>query len=370
MKLFKSLFLLIAFFATNALSAPILIGQTADFSNAAAPILKEFAVGAKAYFEKVNASGGVDGDKIELISLDDGFDPDRTVANALKLIENPNIVALFGSRGTPNLTAMLPMAEAIKIPVVASLIGANVVRDKKYTVSFPLRATYSQEADIGLKAIWPAKKIAIVYPDDAYGKEMRDYVTSKVPTLEQGPSIVAEISFNRLAKSFKEQVKELGNKAPEAVMLFGSANACAEFLREWAAYRKETKLPMMRFVTNSIVDLQAQRGVIGDAAEFVSATQVIPSPTKFGKIQGEYAKALKGKAPSYPSYEGWMSAHVLVEAMKKAKKPLTRSSLLASLNTLKVEMDYGFTIDFNTRYDNVARFVDLITVDSTKAVVR
>jgi hypothetical protein len=61
---------------------------------------------------------------------------------------------------------------------------------------------------------------------------------------------------------------------------------------------------------------------------------------------------------------------VLVEAIRKAKKPLTRSSLLTSLNTLKVEMDYGFTIDFNTRYDNVARFVDLITVDSTKAVVR
>lgn len=373
MKYFKFLIagVFAVFFSGQVLAEKIVIGQTADFSKAAAPILKEFAIGANAYFAKVNSEGGVSGSQVELISMDDGFDPARTVANAKVLIENPSVVALFGPRGTPNLNALLPLAQESKIAVVAPLIGASVVRDEKYTVSFPMRATYKQEADEGLKAAsWSGQKISIIYPDDAYGKEMSTHVMAKLKESYPKLSLVSTIQFDRMAKEFTPQVKELASKVPDSVMLFCSANACASFLKEWDIVRKKQQLPMVRFVTNSIVDLQAQRDVIGVASDFVVATQILPSPTKFGKIQEGYAKALKGKEPSYPSYEGWLSAHVLVEALKKAKKPVTRASLLVALDSLRVEMDYGFVVDFTTRFKQTTRFVDVITVDSNKHVVR
>lgn len=364
----------LALLASNAFaqSAPkIVVGQTADFSKAAAPILKEFVLGANAYFAKINTDGGINGAKVELISIDDGFDPKRTVANAKVLIDNPAVVALFGPRGTPNLVELLPLAQEAKIAVVAPLIGASVVRDERYTVSFPLRATYKQEVDAGLKsAAWSGKKMAVIYPDDAYGKEMSEYVKERVANDYKSVEIVSYISFDRIPKDFIKQTSKLAEMKADVAMLFCSANACASFLKEWDVERKTKALPMVRFVTNSIVDLQDQREKVGAAADFLVATQIMPSPTKFGNFQSSYVKALKEKEPSYPSYEGWVSAHVLVEAMKKAKKPITRASMITALETLRVEMDYGFVVDFSTRFKNVPRFVEVVTVNQEKRVVR
>ena len=111
-------------------AAQIRIGQTAGFSGAVASSVKEATDGAKLYFDAVNARGGVNGQKIELISLDDQFDPKLAVENAKKLI-GQGVVALFLNRGTPHTQAIMPLLAEARIPLVE--IGRASCRERVCT---------------------------------------------------------------------------------------------------------------------------------------------------------------------------------------------------------------------------------------------
>ena len=117
-----------AFCATYAIAAdPLVIGQTADFSGPQASPVKETTLAAKAYFDQVNRAGGVNGRRIELLSVDDGFDPKRTVANAQALIAEKHVLALMLSRGTANAEALIPVTRASKIMVFAPVGGSELM---------------------------------------------------------------------------------------------------------------------------------------------------------------------------------------------------------------------------------------------------
>jgi ABC-type branched-subunit amino acid transport system substrate-binding protein len=125
----------------------ILVGQTAGFTGIAAAGVKETSEGAKLWIDAVNARGGVNGQKIELISMDDRFDPGLAASNARELIEARNVVALFLNRGTPHTEAILPLLEKHAIPLIAPSSGAMVLHEpvKKYV--FNVRAPYQREAE-------------------------------------------------------------------------------------------------------------------------------------------------------------------------------------------------------------------------------
>ncbi|MDP3245740.1 MAG: ABC transporter substrate-binding protein, partial [Polaromonas sp.] len=103
---------------SHASQAQILIGQTAGFTGPVGAGVKETTEGAKLYIDAVNAKGGVNGQKIELISLDDKFDPKMAGENALKLIEEKEVLAMFLTRGTPHTEAMLPHLEKFGVPLI------------------------------------------------------------------------------------------------------------------------------------------------------------------------------------------------------------------------------------------------------------
>jgi len=110
------------------LSAPALaqirIGLHSEFTGSVAPGVKENADEARLCFDGVNAAGGVAGQAIELISVDDKFDPKLTGELGRKLIVEDNVVALFLNRGTPHSQALLPVIERFKVPQIAPSTGA------------------------------------------------------------------------------------------------------------------------------------------------------------------------------------------------------------------------------------------------------
>src|SRR5690242_16268181 len=108
-------------------NAQILIGQTAGFTGTVAAGVKETSEGARPWIDAVNAKGGVNGQKIELVQLDDKFDPKLAAANARVLVEEKNVLALFLTRGTPTAEAMLPVLEQHGVPLVAPSTGAMVL---------------------------------------------------------------------------------------------------------------------------------------------------------------------------------------------------------------------------------------------------
>ena len=121
-------------------NAQILIGQTAGFTGAVASSVKEATDGAKLHFDAVNARGGINGQKIELVSLDDKFDPKLTLENARKLIDQ-GVVSLFLNRGTPHTQALMPLLNEAKVPLVGPSTGAMALHDPVHPWIFNVRAT-------------------------------------------------------------------------------------------------------------------------------------------------------------------------------------------------------------------------------------
>ena len=149
----------------------ILIGQSAAFTGPASELGNEMRAGALAYFQMVNAAGGINGRKIEMRSLDDGYEPDRAAANTKKLIEG-GVFLLFGYVGTPTSNAAKPIFTAAKVPFVGAFTGAESLRNPLNRYIFNIRASYFDETDkiVGQMTGQTLDRIAVFYQNDDYGK--------------------------------------------------------------------------------------------------------------------------------------------------------------------------------------------------------
>jgi branched-chain amino acid transport system substrate-binding protein len=169
---FLSVLLLVAL--AQASRAQILVGQTAGFSGPVAAGVMETTQGAKLYINAINAKGGVHGQKIELVSLDDKFDPKLASENARVLIEEREVVALLLTRGTPHTQAMLPLIEKYGVPLVGPSSGAMILHQPVQKYVFNVRTSYQNEATkaVGQLGAMGIKRIGVVYVDDSFGTDV------------------------------------------------------------------------------------------------------------------------------------------------------------------------------------------------------
>jgi len=159
--------------AALAAGAPLVIGQTADFSGPQAAAVKETTAAARAYFDRVNKAGGVNGRPIVLESMDDGFDPKRTVENARALIAGKQVLALMLSRGTANAEALIPVTQESRIAVLAPVGGSELMHRPANHYLFNLRPPHKYEAEKAVQqlAAQGLQHIAVAYVDDAMGND-------------------------------------------------------------------------------------------------------------------------------------------------------------------------------------------------------
>ncbi|HWP19919.1 MAG TPA: ABC transporter substrate-binding protein, partial [Burkholderiaceae bacterium] len=154
-------------------SAQIRVGMPSGFTGPVAPGVKENADGAKLYLDAVNAKGGVHGQKVELVTVDDKFDPKLTVELGRKLIVEQNVIALFLNRGTPHSEALIPLLREHKVPLVAPSTGAMLLHDPVNPYIFNVRATYQREAEKAVQhlASIGITRIGILQTDDSFGAD-------------------------------------------------------------------------------------------------------------------------------------------------------------------------------------------------------
>ena len=153
--------------------AQIIVGQTAGFTGAVAATVKEATDGAKLYIDAVNERGGVNGQQIELISLDDKFDPKLAAANARTLIVDKGAVALFLTRGTPHAELIVPILDELNVPLVGPSTGAMLLHAPVKKNVFNVRSTYQREAEkgIGLLAAIGITNVGVLHVDDTFGSD-------------------------------------------------------------------------------------------------------------------------------------------------------------------------------------------------------
>ena len=218
-------------------SSALVLGQSAPTTGPSAQLGIQLNRGAKLYFDKVNAAGGVNGQKIELRLLDDGYEPKNAKANTEKFL-NDDVFALFGYVGTPTSLAALPLVKDSGVPFFGPFTGAMSLRQPALRNVFHVRASYDDETALIVNQLHNLglKKIAVFRQNDAYGQAGLDGTTKALKALGLAP--VAVGSFERNTVNVADAVKTITAAKPDGVVQIGSYKACAAFIRQARAAGK------------------------------------------------------------------------------------------------------------------------------------
>ena len=353
----------------RAQSARIVLGQSAAFTGPASALGEQFKRGALLYFDRINAQGGVAGRKIELQSLDDGYEPDRCAANTKQLIES-GVFALFGYIGTPTSLAAMPLATAAKTPFIAPFTGAEALRAPFNRYALHVRASYFDETAEIVKQVTGVglKRVGVFHQNDSYGKAGLDGVLRALKPLGLEPVGLGTVERNTVEVG--AAVKTLLAGKPDAIVQISAYKSCTAFIR---AARKAGFGGT--FYNVSFVGTKALADELGAEARGVVISQVMPYPyMPVTPLAGEYLAA--GKAalgdkfePNYSSIEGYVAAKTLVEGLKRAGNNPTPEGLITGLESLRELNLGGFFVDFGPQKHTGSKFVDL-TILTAEGKVR
>jgi ABC-type branched-subunit amino acid transport system substrate-binding protein len=355
-------------------SDTILFGQAAALKGPSSALGQGMRQGILAAFAEVNAKGGVHGRKLELISRDDGYDPDRSMAETTRLIEQDKVFALIGAVGTPTTTATVPIAKAMNVPFIGPFTGAGFLRAPDLHNVVNIRASYGAEAEAWIKHLTEdlhIRSISIFYQDDSYGRDGLAGV--KLALEKRGMELTAESTFERNTKAVGSAMRTLKRAEPEAVVMVGTYGPCAEFIK---LARKSGFNPI--FVNISFVGANALAKELGPDGQGVIVSQVVPFPWDASvKVVADYQAAEKALDPNlkpdFISLEGYLSGRLVAAALEIAGPNPTRIGLLQVINDVGQFDISGNIITFGKKaYDVPAKvFLTVIQPDGTfKAVDR
>jgi branched-chain amino acid transport system substrate-binding protein len=322
--------------------AQIRIGQTIGITGPVAAAVNEINMGAKLYLNAVNAAGGINGQSIELVTLDDKFEVPQTVANATKLIADARVVALFLNRGTPHTEALLPLLAAGRIPLIAPSTGAMSLHSPVNPWVFNVRATYQLEAEKLTQHLGTTgyEKIAVLYTNDSFGADASQGAMKAFSAAGKRPVIYE--SIDRAKPDYTEVVKKIVAAKPLHVMIFGSSTSVAAGIKALrAAGSSATVATLSNNAASGFVK------ALGTTAPGVIVSQVFPAERKVSSpIVAEATKlaaAQKLQALSPAMIEGFAAAKVLVAGLKRAAKDgkeVSRANLTQALESFH-RMDIG-----------------------------
>jgi branched-chain amino acid transport system substrate-binding protein len=347
----------------------ILIGQSAAFSGPAQALGTDMRAGAMAYFEAVNAAGGVNGRRIELRSLDDGYEPDRAVANTKKLIDD-GVFLLFGYVGTPTSNAAKPIFTAARVPFVGAFTGAESLRSPLNRYVFNVRASYFDETEkiVGQLVGQTLDRIAVFYQNDDYGKAGLAGVERAMQ--RRNLKIVATGTVERNTVDVAAAVKAIGSAEPQAVVMISAYKSCAAFIKAMRAAGHNPQFMNVSFVGSKA--LASESGVDGRG---VGVSQVVPFPWNLGtpivkEYQQLFSASTKKEEYSFTTLEGFIAAKVLVEGLRRAGADLTRERFINAMEGIR-DMDIGgFWVTFTPSSHNGSKFVELTVIGKDERYLR
>jgi branched-chain amino acid transport system substrate-binding protein len=350
----------------------IVFGQAAVFEGPASALGLGMRAGIQAAFDEVNGKGGIHGRKLKLVGVDDGYEPDKSIAAVKKLIEEEKVFSLIGPVGTPTANAAQPVAQAAKVPYIGPFTGVMFLRDPKRDNVINIRASYDAETEAWVRHLTEdlkIEKIAIFYQDDAFGRAGLSGFKKAMD--KRGMKIHAEATFERNTVAVKSALLNLKRAEPEAVVMVGPYKPCAEFIK---LARKIDFNPA--FVNISFVGANALAKELGPDGKGVIVSQVVPFPWDASvKAVADYHAALKASdpqaEPGFVSLEGYLVGRLTIAALEKMGPKPTRAGLLKTIRETGTFEIGGLTMTYgpedNEGLDKV--FMTVIQADgSFKAV--
>jgi branched-chain amino acid transport system substrate-binding protein len=350
-----------------AATGEIVLGQSAVISGPLGVPIRALNAGAQLAFDAVNAGGGIHGRKVRLVTLDDELAPPKAVANYKKLLDEMQVIALFNCVGSGTTAAAAKTLQDSGAPSVGGYAVADSARQKTVGAGFFVRASSGREAEVLVRQLTTIgiEKIAIAHLDNPGGQEALALLTQAMQAHKLQPVVSGG------AKGDGSNIAELGRKIalaqPQAVIMYLGGVLPADLMR---AVRAAGSTPM--FYGMSIVSGEVVAKALGDSSRGLAITQVMPFPwSQVDPDVNLYQKtmSLAKQEPSYYSLEGWINAQVMIEALKRTGRELSRARLLATLRALKLRIA-GLDLDFSAEGIAASRFVELVQVRHDGRFVR
>lgn len=310
----------------------ITFGQSCALEGPAKALGQGMRLGIMAAFEEANAAGGIGGRKLALVTYDDGYEPEKAIANTRRLIQEDGVFALIGEVGTPTSKAAVPVAMEADVPFIAPFTGAQFLREPFERRIVNVRASYFQETetlvdrftrDLGFD------RIAVFYQDDSYGRAGLEGVRRALE--KRGLQIISEGTYERNTTNVKRGLLDVRKGKPQAVIMIGAYAPCAEFIR--TANKIELNA---RYANVSFVGTDALAAELGPDGAGVIVSQVVPFPQDtsiplVAACHAAFARFGGGARPGFVSLEGYMAGRLAVEALRRVSGEPTRAALLDAI---------------------------------------
>jgi len=347
----------------GASDAEIKLGNTFPYSgpvSSTSPQVRQMA----GYLKMINDQGGVNGRKINFISLDDGYVPPKTVELTRRLVEQDQVLAMFGSEGTPTQVAVRPYLNSKKVPQLFVFTGSTSLIDpKKYPWTMGLQSSYGLEGIVWAKYILatrPNAKIGIFYQDDDFGSDHMDpflaTLGDKAKTM-----VVGKESYAVTDPTVTSQIISLKSAGADTFVIFGQSRAAAQAIsvaRDQAGPDALIFVPYVssaRSVLGAVGDEKLKGVISTDSSKDPSDPTWADDPAvkRYFEWMNKYVPA-QDRESDASSTGGYTAAQVMIEVLKRCGDTLTRANVMKVASNMK---DWSFPlflpgITLNTSPDN------------------
>lgn len=349
-----------------AQTGDIVLGQSAPLSGSFAGQGTAYRDGALLFFNQINASGGINGRKIQLITLDDGYKAETAAENAKKLIEQENVLALFNFMFTNAIRGSTPVAVKAKVPYLSPYGGHPELFADKSGWVFTTRANFFDEAQYIVRHLHTVgiTRVALVHYDSAAAKQLIEDLNKLLG--EQNKKLMALGPMKLGSKDPAMAVKALADVDAQALIMGVSGDDAIAFVK---AYQGARKTAMPQVFTRSLVGSSQLVRDLGPAATGIAVTALTPNPFRqVVPVSREYTAALAKRDPNakpdFIEFEGYVAAKVFVEAARRAGRNLTRDSLANAYRSLSNYDAGGIVFSFGPNNTHGSKYVTLVMVGS------
>ena len=369
---------------TPASDDEIVLGVSAAFSGPSRALGTELYRGSMAYFNHVNDNGGVNGRRLTLRLLDDGYQPDPCVANTIELLQDDSVFLLFNYVGTPTVTRALPVLKKFRdqqVYLFFPFTGAEPQREPPYgEFAFNLRASYRQET-AGLVENFLAigrRRVAVFYQNDAYGRS--GWAGVREALAARGEVIAGEATYTRgtqFDSSMRRQVEILERRSPDAIICIGAYAACGAFARDAEELGLHVPVANVSFVgsENLLALMSEGRTDTASHTRWLVNSQVVPSYAnvslaavrEYHELMERYdppppspdrvARIVEGEEyetvpRSFVSLEGFINAKLIAEIIRRMGDDPRRSGIEEAVFQVR---DYDLGVGERVRFGPARR---------------
>jgi branched-chain amino acid transport system substrate-binding protein len=355
------------------IASELVIGQVAPLTGVLASTGHQMVVGGKIYFDAINARGGVHGAKIRHEVVDDGYKVAETVRLTREMLTRPEVVALFGFAGTANVTQLLTdgILDVGGAALVAPYTGGESLRNPFNPWIFHVRAGYADEAEHMVQQLTTLgmNRIAVMYQNDGFGKAGLLGVTNALA--KRSLSLTVAAGYERNTDKVDEAVKKIKASDAQAVIMVSVNKSTAAFTKQYRESGGGAQLYNISVVDPAeLVKLAGVKNAHG-----LGISQVVPYPyVAILPVVREYQTLLKKYAPqeliNYTSFEEFVGAKVLVEALRRAGPNPTRSKVVKALESMSSYDTGGITVSYSPSNRIGSRYVEVTVISSTGKLLK